>query len=111
MLPPPGMDDVDEERLVHEVLSTIGFAQRLGFATTISPIRVVAENGDYFTGGFVFRSFSVPALTIEQYAQMIGSPFPPAPEEEDFPPADDDEPVPIGITQSMDGDGGEPQSS
>lgn len=72
LIPPPGAGEVDEQRLVQEVLQMIGYAQRLGFATTFSPIRVKDEDGEFFNGGYVFRSFSVPALTPEQYGQMLG---------------------------------------
>jgi hypothetical protein len=96
LLPDPGYDDVDPELVGQEVLNTIPYAERLGFATTISPLRVKRADGTYFHGGFVLRSFAVPAVTEDQYRRMRGADDAPVPQ---LDPSDEPEDAPSGTQQ------------
>jgi hypothetical protein len=73
LLPEPGFDEVDPDAVFEELAHAEAYANRLGYATTISPLRVKREDGSFVTGGYVFRSFSVPAISEAEYNRMIGA--------------------------------------
>lgn len=72
LLPEPGFDYVDDELLAHRLLEIEGFADRLGYAVTVSPLRVRKSDGTFFTGGYVFRAHTVPAVSEDEYARFFG---------------------------------------
>ncbi len=84
VLPEPGFGDVDPDRLASELLQLQGYADNLGFATTFSPLRVKLANGTFETRGYVFRAFSVPALSEDEFTRSTAEDQPvPALEPED----------------------------
>jgi hypothetical protein len=72
ILPDATYLQIDQDQLARELMQAIGYADRLGYATTISPIRVKDEQGNYFTGGYQFRAFTVPTIESETYSRLLG---------------------------------------